>query len=73
MISCPIAGAIAGTRMKIVIATDTIRAISRPEKRSRTIAIETTRGPAAPKPWQNRATNTHSSEEEYQANIALMI
>eukprot|EP00918_Siedleckia_nematoides_P034646 GHVU01075380.1.p2 GENE.GHVU01075380.1~~GHVU01075380.1.p2 ORF type:complete len:121 (-),score=10.71 GHVU01075380.1:14-376(-) len=50
MITAPIAGAKAGTSVKISITIDTMRAISRPEYRSRTIATATMRGPEAPSP-----------------------
>ena len=46
----PSRGATAGTIEKIIIINDVIRAISRPEYRSRTSACETTRGAAAPIP-----------------------
>eukprot|EP00581_Thalassiosira_minuscula_P036232 CAMPEP_0184463762 /NCGR_PEP_ID=MMETSP0740-20130409/54006_1 /TAXON_ID=385413 /ORGANISM="Thalassiosira miniscula, Strain CCMP1093" /LENGTH=41 /DNA_ID= /DNA_START= /DNA_END= /DNA_ORIENTATION= len=38
---------------------DMMRAMSRPEKRSRTIASVTMRGPAAPMPWNSRAARSH--------------
>ena len=67
----PSKGATAGTNENMIIIKDDIRAISRPEYRSRIKAWETTRGAAAPIPWKIRATtivsrlgaNMHNAEE----------
>ena len=48
--------ATAGTNENMIMIKDDIRAISRPEYRSRIKAWETTRGAAAPIPWKIRAT-----------------
>ena len=51
-----------GARMKIAMMIDMIRAMARPLYSSRTMATDTTRGPAAPRPWRNRAnTISHQS------------
>ena len=44
-----------GARMKIAMMIDMIRAMARPLYSSRTMATETTRGAAAPRPWRKRA------------------
>ena len=54
----PVAGANTGTMMKIIMVSDMTRAISRPAKRSRTIAMASTRTAAAPMPWIARATSS---------------
>ena len=55
--SWPSPGASAGTRMKTAMTEDMIRAIARPSYWSRTIAMVTIRGPAAPIPWRKRPTS----------------
>ena len=60
MMPLPIMGAMAGTIVKTIMMKLTTRAISRPTCRSRTMAIATTRGPAAPRPWITRPTSIHS-------------
>ncbi len=60
-IAWPIAGARIGTRMNTDIASDMMRAIARPAYWSRTSAIVTMRGPAAPTPWRNRPSSITSS------------
>ena len=50
IIPAPSKGAKAGTIEKIIITNDEIRAISRPEYKSRIKACETIRGAAAPIP-----------------------
>ena len=52
--NCPIEGARIGTSINTVITKDMIRAIAAPPCPSRTMAMETIRGPAAPSPWITR-------------------
>ncbi len=52
--TCPIAGAMIGTRMNTDMIYDMVRAMASPEALSRTMAVAITRGPAAPKPWMAR-------------------
>ena len=66
---CPISGAMAGTIMNTIMMKLVIRAISRPEYRSRTSAVPTIRGEAAPSPCAKRASSSSSSE---WANIATI-
>ena len=54
----PRLGAMTGTTMKIIMTKDITRAISRPRKRSRTMAMATTRGAAAPRPCNARAASS---------------
>ncbi len=70
MITLPTAGATAGTSVKTIIAKLTTRAISRPANRSRTIAIETMRGAATPRPCTRRASSSISSVGAAQAAAA---
>ena len=60
MIPAPTVGASAGTSAKTSMMNDSVRAMSRPEVRSRTIAMATTRGPDAPSPWIRRAARISS-------------
>lgn len=55
--SWPIDGARTGTRISTVMTKDMMRAMERPTKRSRTIAMPTMRGPAAPKPCRTRPSS----------------
>lgn len=45
-----------GTVRNTIITSDMMRAISRPSKRSRTMATAITRAAEAPTPWITRAT-----------------
>ena len=63
----PIAGASIGTVMNTMMVSDITRAISRPAKRSRTIATASTRPVAPPIPWMKRA---RSSPSKLCASIA---
>ena len=56
----PIAGPSIGTIRNTIMMSDITLAISRPEKRSRTIAVASTRPPAAPMPWMTREASSHS-------------
>ena len=56
------AGAIIGTMRNTIMISDMTLAISRPEYRSRTMAVERTRPPAAPIPWMMRAASNHSKD-----------
>ena len=56
------AGAIMGTIRKTIMMSDMTLAISRPAKRSRTIAVERTRPPAAPSPWMTRAASSQPKD-----------
>ena len=56
----PVAGAITGTMMKIMKTSDITRAMSRPSKRSRTMATASTRAAAPPRPWMARAMSNTS-------------
>ncbi len=47
---CPIAGARIGMTMNTIMTKDITRAMPRPAKRSRTMAMAMIRGAAAPKP-----------------------
>ena len=53
-IPAPIVGAKTGTRMNTAMICDIARAIAAPSKRSRMIAVATTRDPAAPTPHTKR-------------------
>jgi hypothetical protein len=46
--------------MNAAMTTDITRAISTPSKRSRTMAVATIRGPAAPKPCSTRPSSSAS-------------
>ncbi len=64
------AGAIIGTMRKTIMMSDITLAISRPAKRSRTMAVDSTRPLAAPTPWMIRAA---SSQPEGGATIARTV
>lgn len=53
----PMVGATAGTSVNTMITNEVTCAISRPENRSRMIAMATTRAPAAPSPCSARAAS----------------
>ena len=55
---CPMEGASTGTMMKTVETKDITRAMPRPAYTSRTKAIDTMRGPAAPNPASVRPINS---------------
>ena len=55
MSPAPMAGAMIGTIKNTAMMNDISRAITSPSKRSRTIALVSVRGPAAPIPHTNRA------------------
>ena len=57
--SWPMDGARMGTSMKTVMTKDMTRAMAAPPCPSRTMAIETMRGAAAPKPWTTRPSSMH--------------
>ena len=58
--SWPTDGARMGTSMKTVMTKDMTRAMPAPALPSRTMAIETMRGAAAPKPWTKRPSSMTS-------------
>ncbi len=62
MMPAPSNGASAGKIVKTIMTKDMSRAISRPVKKSRTMASDTMRGPAAPMPWMRRAATISSSD-----------
>ncbi len=59
-IVAPMAGPSIGTIRNTIMMSDITLAISRPAKRSRTIAVESTLPPAAPMPWMTREASSHS-------------
>ena len=67
---CPIRGATAGARTKIIIASDITRANFLPLYKSRTIAVPAARGAEIPKPWTNLATK---SIEKFDVIIARIL
>ena len=69
-IKIPIMGATTGTRRNTIIVNERILAIVRPEYKSRIIAVDTTRGPAAPSPCNARAASINSSVGAVQQRTA---
>ena len=70
MMIAPMEGATAGIRMKIIITKDMIRAIVRPFVEVATSAMDTIRGPAAPRPCTSRARSSISIEVAIAAPMA---
>ena len=64
----PTPGASIGTTMKTIVMKDITRDISRPSKRSRTMASAMTRGEAAPMPCRTLAARRPENEEEATAS-----
>ena len=62
-----------GTTMKTIVTKDITRDISRPSKRSRTMASEITRGAAAPMPCKTLAASRPANEEEEAARTVPQI
>ena len=60
--TAPNDGAITGTSTKMAMAKDMVRAIWLPSKRSRTMAMASERGPAAPNPPRTRHSTSTSSD-----------
>lgn len=66
---CPNAGAMVGTKIKIIMINDIVWAILRPSYWSRIIATLTVRGLANPKPCSHRPININLNELDNKAIV----